>query len=292
MISEGTKNQLMYTERFQKQIGIRRDYRSSISEGEFPVFIKYSGNEDYWNEQNEIIINQSEFNSLGLGFMHFKDPSLSYDKLPYKVSKVWVDIGGENKTPMIGVQQVYYDTIKCKLIGTPDQIEGVRLNKRFEEEKSWQDELAEIRAYSTNEWFRGKEQIQILKSGERTRVTTIDDYDIEYEISTTWKTFKQGLLQSKRIKYLEEQLEKIEKVTNDMSKMEIAIYKILAEEFGVDIFDIDERYMLAEGNPYKGSLAEQIAEKFETHPAEVWKAYWVYIEPWVRKELDWLEKNL
>lgn len=293
MISEGTKNQLKYTERCQKQIGIRRDYRSSISEGEFPVYIKYTGNEDYWDKKEQIVLNQSEFNSVGLGFMHYMSPELSYDKLPYKVSKVWVDIGGENKVPMIGVQQIYFDTIKCKLIGTPEEIEGVRLHKRYEEEEfDIEDELAKIRGYSTNEWFHAKEQIVQLSSGEETRLTTIDDYDIEYEIKTTWKDFRKGLIQSKRVRYLEEQLAKIERITDDMSIIEKRIYRILGEEYGVDSFDIDERYLLAEKPPYGKSIAEKIAEDFETHPAEVWKAYWICVEPWVKKELEWLEKHL
>ena len=63
MLSEGTMNQLTWSEQHNKQIGIRRDYRSSISTQEFPIFLKVEGNEEFWNSQEQIVINQSEFNS-------------------------------------------------------------------------------------------------------------------------------------------------------------------------------------------------------------------------------------
>ena len=289
MLNEGTKNQLSWSENHNKVVGIRFDYRSGISTSEYPVYINYTNNKEYWNELEEITINQGEFNSLGLGFMHFMSPELSYDKNPYKVMQVWVDIGGENKEKMIGVQQIYYDSIKCKLIGTPEQIEGVKMHKRFEEDITWEDELAKVREYSANDFHRSKVQLKRMASNsggiDLVEVTSIDDYDIEYEIQSDWKTYKRALRSSKRTQYLEEQLEKIEEKTLLMEDWEKQLYKILAIEYGVNSFDIDERHLLADA-------ASDIAYKFDTHPAEVWKAFWVYIEPWVRKELEWLENNL
>ena len=286
MISEGTINQLNWAESHSLQIGIRKDYRSSISTGEFPVFIKYTGNEEYWNSKEQIVINQSEFNSLGLQFMHFMNPELNWETNPYKVMKVWVDIGGERKTPMIGVQQVYKDTIKCKLIGTPEEIEAVKLYKRYEEDISWEDELARIREYSGNDLHRGKEIVKkMVNSGEEVRITTMDDYDFEYVIHSDWKSYKRQLNATKRIRYLEEQIVKIEKRTSDMTEVEKQIYLILADEYGLGKYDIDERHLLAEDS-------SKIAKKFDTHPAEVWKAFWVYIEPYVEGEIRWLEEQL
>lgn len=286
MISEGTINQLTWAEAHNTQIGIRRDYRSSISNNEFPIYIKYTGNEEFWNSQEQIVVNQSEFNSLGLQFMHYMSPELDYKKNPYKVMKVWVDIGGEKKTPMIGVQQVYKDTIKCKLISTSDNIEAVRMYKKYEEDISWEDELAEIKEYSGNEFHRGKEIIKkMINSGEETRITTMDDYDFEYHITSDWKSYKRQRNATRRIRYLEEQLVKIEAAVVEMDEVEQQIYLILADEYEMHKYDIDERYLLSED-------AKKIAEKFETHPAEIWKAFWVFIKPYVEGEIAWLEKQL
>lgn len=289
MISEGTKNQLSWSENHNKVIGVRFDYRSSISNNEFPVFLNYENNKEYWESLEEITINQPEFNSLGLGFMHFMSPELNWENNPYKVMQIWVDIGGKKKEKVIGVQQVYKDTIKCKIIGTPEQIEGIKLYKRFEEDISWNDELTKIREYSGNEFHRSKAEIKKMSNNsggiEFVEVTSIDDYDITYEVTSDWKEYKKGLTHSRRIRFLEEQLEKIENRLLLMEPWEKRMYQILADEYEVTDFDIDERYLLAE-------VASDIAYKFDTHPAEVWKAYWVYIEPWVRKELEWLENNL
>lgn len=286
MISEGTISQLNWAESHNLQIGIRKDYRSSISTGEFPVFIKYTGNEKYWNSQEQIVINQNEFNSLGLQFMHYMSPELNYKTNPYKVMKVWVDIGKERKTPMIGIQQVYKDTIKCKLISTPENIEGVKLHKRYEEDISWEDELARIREYSGNEFHKGKEIVKkMVNSGEEVRITTLDDYDFEYVITNDWKTYKRQLNATKRIRYLEEQIVKVEEKLSQMTEVEKQIYLILADEYGLGKYDIDERHLLAEDS-------NKIAKEFDTHPAEVWKAFWVYIEPYVEGEIKWLEGQL
>lgn len=289
MISEGTRNQLSWSEAHNKTVGIKFDYRSSISKNEFPVFLNYKGNEEYWEQMDEIVINQGEFNSVGLSFMHFMSPELNYKTNPYKVMQIWIDIGNEKREKVIGVQQVYQDSIRCKIIGTPEQIEGVRLHKRFEESKSWEDELAEIREYSGNDFHRSKTEIKKMSNNsggiEFVEVTSIDDYDITYEISSSWHDYKRALTSSRRLKYLEGLSEKINDRLLLMNETEKKIYKILAKEFGLHRFDIDERYLLAE-------CVNEIAKEFETHPAEVWKAFWVYIEPWVNKEIEWLEKNL
>ena len=187
---------------------------------------------------------------------------------------------------MIGVQQVYKDTIKCKLIGTPEEIEAVKLYKRYEEDISWEDELARIREYSGNDFHRGKEIVKkMVNSGEEVRVTTMDDYDFEYIIYNDWKTYKRQLNATKRIRYLEEQVVKIEERISDMTEVEKQIYLILADEYGLGKYDIDERHLLAEDS-------SKIAKEFDTHPAEVWKAFWVYIEPYVKGEIKWLESQL
>ena len=290
MLSLGTWYQLRYTQEKRIPIGIRRDYRSSISDCEYQVYLKLDGQEMYWAEKEEFTVNQSEFNSLGLNFMHFKADGLNYKTNPYKVMKVWVDIGNnDTKEPMYGVQQIYKDTVKCKLIGTPEQIQGVIANKKFEEDMSWNDELARIRGYKTNDFYTFKNEVKLMSNNmggiEFVEVTSIDDYDFEYEIYTDWKDYEKQRYASRRMRYLEDCLIKIENRIGHMDDLTRRIYKILAEEYEVLNYDIDERYLLAQN-------AGKIAAAKKVHPAEVWKAYWVHIEPWVKKEMEFIEEKI
>lgn len=289
MLSLGTWNQLRYTEKYKIPIGLRRDYRSSISNNEYEVFVKVDTQELFWAKKDECIINKPEFNSLGLSFMHFMDKSLNYKTNPYKVMKVWVDVNEDKKTPMYGVQQVYKDTIKCKLIGTPEQIEKVNKIKSYEEEFDINDELARIRGYKTNDFYTFKREVVKMSNNsggiEFVEVTSIDDYDCEYEIHTDWKTYKRQRYASRRMRYLEECLIKIEDRIGHMDWKTKEIYKILADHYQVVNYDIDERHILAED-------ASGLASVNKVHPAEIWKAYWVHIEPWVKKEMKFIEENI
>ena len=289
MLSLGTWYQLRYTEKYRIPIGIRRDYRSSISENEYPVYLRVDDQEMFWATKEEVTINQSGFNSLGLQFMHYKQPGLHYIRNPYKVMKVWVDIGSEKKEPMFGVQQIYKDTVRCKLIGTPEQIDGVNANVDFKEEFDINDELQRIRKYSGNDYHSFKTQIKKMSNNqggmEFVEVTSIDDYDIQYDIFTNWKTYKREKYASRRIKFLEEELIKIEDKIGHMDKKTKAIYEILAEGYEILNYDIDEKYILAQNS-------KDIARKFKCHPAEIWKAFYVHIEPFVKKEIKFIEDNI
>lgn len=286
MISEATFNQLKWSEKYNKQIGIRKDYRSGISDNEFPIYLKVEGNEEYWEQLEEITINQGEFNSVGLSFMHFMSPELNYKTNPYKVMKIWVDIGDEeNKEQMYGVQQVYQDSIRCKLIGTPEQIEGVKAQKKFEENISWQDELERIREYSINEIYRDRKPITITRNGVEYEISGVDDYAAEEYVADSWKNYGRQYKHIRRLRYLEDQLAIIEDKLWELTEIEKQIYEIMAKEYGVTKYTIDEKYLLVEDS-------NKISKKFETHPAEVWKAFYVYIESYVKREIKWLEDKL
>ena len=115
MISEATKNQLRYSSKYDITTGYIRDKRVSkvkVNEVHYEIGIhkfdlveyeerkvfnpmKISFDEDnekdmeYWENMDEITINQPEFNSLGLNYMHFKDERLSKTN-PYIVKKVCI----------------------------------------------------------------------------------------------------------------------------------------------------------------------------------------------------------
>lgn len=293
MLTIGTWNQLRFTEKNRIPIGLRFDYRSSISKRTFPRYLKVDGQEMFWATKHEYTVNQSYFNSLGLQFMHFKSPELNWKTNPYKVMKVWVDIGGPKKTPMFGVQQIYKDTVRCKLIGTEEQIAGVKANKKFEEDFTWQDELARIQKWNREDIYTFKNQVKKMSNNsggiEFVEVTSLDDYAMEYDIYTDWKSFEKEKYAVQRMRYLEEVKVKIESRIGDMSERDKKIFSLLAEEYQVVNYDIDERWMMAEKSMYGKSFVDIMAEKFETHPGTIWKAYWVYIEPWVNKEMEFIE---
>ena len=303
-ISEATKNQLRYTERFNIQTGVIRDRRvnkkvirefkqigihiySKVTYEERAVFnemyINYTDNEEYWDNLHEITIQQSEFNSLGLNYLHFKDEKLNKNN-PYIVKKDWIDFGNKRKKPLIGFQQLYKDDIKCKIIGTKDDIEAIKRLKRFEEEIDVNDELDRIRKYKGNDLHKRKKEIVTLASGERYEVTTQEDYDVDYEIFDTWKSYGKALKTSNRIYFLDEQIASIEEKLFNMDELEVKIYQVLAHEYGVDIYSIDEKYQLAEDS-------QMLSKKFEVHPAELWKAFYAYILPIIKKEYEWLESQ-
>lgn len=306
MISEGTHNQLRYTEKYQIKTGIIKDrrvlktkvvdvhYQIGIHKFDYieyedrcvynDMFIKYTDNEEYWNNMSEITIEQSEFNSLGLNYMHFKDERLKKSN-PYIVKKVWIDFGNdERKKPFIGFQQLYHDSVRVKIIAPQDDIEAIRRLKRFEEKEDINDELSRIRSYSGNDYHKKKKVIATSTSGERYEVTTLEDFDFEYEIYDKWTAYGKAMKASNRINYLEEQIARIEEKIFSMDELERDIYGILAHEYEVDIYTIDERYQLAEDS-------QTLSKKHDVHPAELWKAFYVYILPIIKKEYEWLEKQ-
>lgn len=305
MLSEGTKNQLRYTEKYQLPTGQIRDRRVNkvlINEKHYQIgihkfdikeyedrnvfvdmFIHYTDNEEYWEDMCEITINQPEFNSLGLNYLHFKDEKLTKNN-PYVVKKVWIDFGNTTKKPLIGFQQLYHDSIRVKIIGTRDDIENIKRLKRWEEDLDVNDELERIREYSGNDFHKKEVVITTSISGERYEVTTMEDYDFEYEIQDRWKSYKKSLRASNRIKFLEREITNIEDKLFRLSDFEKDIYRVLAREYEVTHYSIDEKYMLAEDS-------QTLANKHDVHPAELWKAFYVYIEPLVKAEYEWLENQ-
>ena len=304
MISEGTVNQLLYTEKYNIETGIIRDKRVTrvkIGEVHYQIgihlfdnieydeiqkynkmYINYTGNEDYWADMHEVTLEQSEFNSVGLNYLHFKDERLKKSN-PYIVKKVWIDFGGSKK-PFIGFQQLYQDSIRFKVIGPKEDIEAIKAMKKFEEQFDIKDELERIRSYSGNDYHKRRKVTVTTISGETYEVTTSEDYDVTYEIWDKWHAYGKAMKASNRIYWLEEKLTEIEDKTFKMSELEKEVYKILAHQYGVTQYAIDEKYQLAEDMP-------AISKKNEVHPAEIWKSWYCYIYQYVDREIKWLEKQ-
>lgn len=186
----------------------------------------------------EVTLKQSELNSLNLGWLHFKQPGLTKTN-PY----VCVDVFVLDEFT-IGFQQLYTDSIAVKIIGNKELIEEIELTKRFEEKVSWKDELDSIRKYQV--------EFNMNRLQDYEDKTSIDDYDIKWEITDSWRNILQAKKEQdkeqrmeNRIAYLEEkQQEKLDELTlQDVRNCRIAqkknpeFYKFISTQSGSDVYD-------------------------------------------------------
>ena len=148
-------------------------------------------------ELYEITLRQSELNSLNLGWLHFKQPGLTKTN-PYVVVDVFV-----LDEFTIGFQQLYTDSIAVKIVGNKELIHEIQITKRFEERISWKDELDSIRKYQV--------EFNMNRLQDYEDETSIDDYDIKWEVTDSWRNIssaRKEIAEEKRIEnriaYLEE----------------------------------------------------------------------------------------
>lgn len=184
----------------------------------------------------EITLRQSEFNSLNLGWLHFKQPGLTKTN-PYVVVDVYV-----LDEFTIAFQQLYTDSIAVKVIGNKDLICEIENTKRFEERISWEDELDSIRKYQV--------EFNMNRLQDYEDSTSIDDYDIKWEVTDSWRNILQAKKEiaeerkiENRIAYLEEkQEEKLSELTlQDVRNCRIAqrknpaFYEFISKQSGADV---------------------------------------------------------
>ena len=187
----------------------------------------------------ETVLLQSEFNSLNLGWLHFKQPQLTKNN-PYVVVNIFV-----LDEYTIGFQQLYTDSIKVKIIGNKELIQEIEVSKRFEEKISWKDELNSIRKYQMEYNMR---RVQNYYEDE----TTFDDYDIKWEIHDSWKNISKAQKEAaeerrieQKIEYLEEkQQEKLDELTYQEVKncrraqeKNPEFYAFIANQSGSDVYN-------------------------------------------------------
>lgn len=198
------------------------------------VGLKHYCDEDLY----ETVLRQSELNSLNLGWLHFKQPGLTKTN-PYVCIDVFVL---EEFT--IGFQQLYTDSIAVKIIGNKELIEEIELTKRYEERVSWKDELDSIRNYQV--------EFNMNRLQDYEDKTSIDDYDIKWEVTDSWRNIVQAKREiakeqriENRIAYLEEkQQEKLDELTlQEVRNCRIAqkknpdFYEFIATQSGSDVYN-------------------------------------------------------
>lgn len=187
----------------------------------------------------ETVLLQSEFNSLNLGWLHFKQPGLTKNN-PYVVVNIFV-----LDEYTVGFQQLYSDSIKVKIIGNYELIHEIEITKRFEERVSWEDQLDSIRKYQVEYNMR---RVQNYYEDE----TTFDDYDIKWEVSDSWRNIHEAQKEAaeerrieNRITFLEEkQQEKLDELTYQQVKncrraqeKNPEFYEFIATQSGSDVYN-------------------------------------------------------
>lgn len=187
----------------------------------------------------ETVLLQSEFNSLNLGWLHFKQPGLTKNN-PYVVVNVYV-----LDEFTIGFQQLYTDSIRVKIIGNKELIQEIEVSKKYEEKVSWEDQLDSIRKYQVEYNMR---RVQNYYEDE----TTFDDYDIKWEVSDSWRNIHEAQKEAaeerrieQKIEYLEEkQQEKLEELTlQDIKNCRRAqeknpeFYAFISTQSGSDVYN-------------------------------------------------------
>lgn len=187
-------------------------------------------------ELYEITLRQSELNSLNLGWLHFKQPGLTKTN-PYVVVDVFV-----LDEFTIGFQQLYTDSIAVKIVGNKELIHEIQITKRFEERISWKDELDSIRKYQV--------EFNMNRLQDYEDETSIDDYDIKWEVTDSWRNIssaRKEIAEEKRIEnriaYLEEKRqEKLDSLTlqdvrncRKAQELNPEFYNFIATQSGSDI---------------------------------------------------------
>ena len=187
----------------------------------------------------ETVLLQSEFNSLNLGWLHFKQPGLTKTN-PYVVVNIFV-----LDEFTIGFQQLYTDSIRVKIIGNKELIQEIEVSKKYEEKVSWEDQLNSIRKYQVEYNMR---RVQNYYEDE----TTFDDYDIKWEIHDSWKNISKAQKEAaeerrieQKIEYLEEkQQEKLDELTlQDVRNCRRAqeknpeFYAFISTQSGSDVYN-------------------------------------------------------
>ena len=206
----------------------------------------------------ETVLRQSEFNSLNLGWLHFKQPGLTKTN-PYVVIDIFV-----LDEFTIGFQQLYTDSIAVKIIGNKELIHEIEITKRYEEKVSWKDELDSIRKYQV--------EFNMNRLQDYEDKTSIDDYDIKWEIHDSWKNISKAKKEiaeehriENRIAFLEEkQQEKLDELTYQEVKncrraqeKNPEFYAFIATQSGSDVYN----------------NIEQISKQWHKSFKAIWRAW-------------------
>lgn len=297
-ISNDTKRQLLWTESHNISIGLGIDHRTG---DKVELKLKYTDNEEYWEGLEQVHIRQTEFASLGIGYMFYKDPVLNKNN-PYIYKDAWVDYGGEiSKKPTAAFQQLHHDKIACKIIGTGEQIDAIKGMKYVSDVGDIVYIFDKLEKYNVqlNVPKQYRKKVFSTKGDSFIEVTNIEEYDL-YGIDKEEMNYRdyQYLVEQdklwhkneRRISMLEKRIEKYEsRIDLDFQKFakvlinaypELKMYEALPEDMwtlgGQDLYK-DMKWISKKHNgaSYKS----------------LWQTWYNYQIEIMKKEIKWLEEN-
>ena len=299
-ISYDTRRQLAWTEDHNIPIGAMSYWSNSIHE-KTPLFLNYHGNEEYWHGLEQTSISQNEFASLDIGYMFFKDPSLSKNN-PYIYKDAWINFGKEiGKKPIAAFQQLWHDRISCKVIADGETIDAINDMKRYEDVGDIVYIFDKLERYNVRlNVPRAKRKIVYSALGKQEiEITHIEDYDsTNEEEEMSWNDYKYLIDTDKewhrnyrRAEMLERKLELYEsRIDVNFEKFakvlihaypKLKMYEALPEDmysFGPQDLrqDINKISKLYNGAGYRS----------------IWQTWYVYQVEQIKNELKYLDKKL
>ena len=228
MISESTRNQIKFTAKNKIK---DKYYKTTLS------------NSKYWDKCDEITIEQSEFNSLNLSQMHYKDERLTKEN-PYIFRKAKY-----RNHKVVGFQQLYHECIKYKIIAEPHVIQDIKEAKYWEENKNYKDELEEIRNYNKKYKIKNIHKIEdyIINLEER-----LEELNRRIQIT-------EELMDNIDKLWFEENIDDIELPSNLYNKV-----KVVSEKYGLSYDEVWYVYNKKQIPEIKNKIKELEKRIFES----------------------------
>lgn len=301
-IKVSTHRELQLTADNNIQVGSMLDLRRGI---QAPLYINYIGNEEYWEEQEEIHIKQSEFQSLGISYFFFKDERINKNN-PNIYRDAWIPFSdkeekGEVKmTPLPAFQELWKDKIGAKIIADGETIDAIRAMKEpgdvgdilhvFDQLEKWDVKLNIPKTM--------RKKVYTAKGSMEIEVTNLEDYDFEVkEEEMSWRDYKKLIDADKewhrvdnRLNYLVGKLETYEERLDPAFKRFSSILINAYPELKMYQAAPDDRYGLKASDLYKD--IESISQKYgDASYKSLWQTWYNYVIPQLKKEINYLMKD-
>lgn len=300
-IKIATHRELQLTADHNIQVGSLLDARIGTP---VPLYIDYVDNEEFWDEKEEISIRQTEFASLGISYMFFKDSRIN-KHYPNIYRDAWIPFnesqekGDAKITPLPAFQQLSHDRINCKIIGTGEQIDAIRDMKQVEDvgDILYVFDILEKWNVQLNIPKPLRKKIYTAKGSMEIEVTNIEDYDfdVDYE-EMNWRDYKSLIDADKEWHRVDRRLDYL------VNKLEVYEERIDPnfKKFGeilIDAYPILKMYEIPQDYYSLGpkDLAENIGDISKMYNnasyRSIWQTWYNYIVPKIKREINYLLKD-
>lgn len=302
MVSVETHRELQITADHNIQVGSMLDARIGA---QAPLYINYVDNEESWDNMEEIHIRQTEFESLGISYMFFKDERINKN-YPNIYRDAWIPFNEEQQkgeikiTPLPAFQELHKDRVGCKMIGSGEQIDAIRDMKYVSDVGDILHVFDILEKYDVklNIPKALRKKIYTAKGSMEIEVTNIEDYDFENnQEEMSWRDYK-SLIDAdrewhrvdRRLDYLVNKLEiyegRVDPAFQKFAKILINGYPILKMYQAAP----DDRYTL--GPKDLSDNIKNISEIYgNASYKSLWQTWYNYVIPQLKREIEYLLKD-